>query len=83
MAVPLFLNPVPALASAPKPGKPGPGRPPGSKNRRPAIRHDVGKTVKRDQPQEGNQQAEGLNNKLRAAWQSRLALVFWYPPAMT
>jgi hypothetical protein len=33
---------------APKPGKPGPGRPPGSKNRRPAIRHDVGKTVKRD-----------------------------------
>jgi hypothetical protein len=30
-------------ASAPKPGKPGPGRPPGSKNRRPAIRHDVGK----------------------------------------
>jgi len=25
------------LASAPKPGKPGPGRPPGSKNRRPAA----------------------------------------------
>ena len=56
---------LPALANAPKPGKPGPGRPPGSKNRRPATRHDVGKTVKRDQPQEGNQQAEGLNNKLR------------------
>jgi hypothetical protein len=35
-------------ASAPKPGKPGPGRPPGSRNRRPAPRHDVGKTVKRD-----------------------------------
>jgi hypothetical protein len=35
------------LASAPKPGKPGPGRPPGSKNRRPATRHDVGKTAKR------------------------------------
>jgi hypothetical protein len=34
-------------ASAPKPGKPGPGRPPGSKNRRPATRHDVGKTTKR------------------------------------
>ena len=33
---------------APKPGKPGPGRPPGSKNRRPAPRHDVGKTTKRD-----------------------------------
>lgn len=35
-------------ARAPKPGKPGPGRPPGSTNRRPAPRHDVGKTVKRD-----------------------------------
>lgn len=35
-------------AGAPKPGKPGPGRPLGSKNRRPAQHHDVGKTVKRD-----------------------------------
>jgi len=35
---------LPGLAGAPKPGKPGPGRPPGSKNRRPATRHDVGKT---------------------------------------
>jgi len=35
-------------AGAPKPGKPGPGRPPGSKNRRPAPRHNVGKTTKRD-----------------------------------
>jgi hypothetical protein len=34
-------------ASAPKPGKPGPGRPSGSKNSRPATRHDVGKTQKR------------------------------------
>jgi hypothetical protein len=33
-------------ASAPKPGKPGPGRPPGSKNRRPAARHQVGKHAK-------------------------------------
>jgi hypothetical protein len=33
-------------ARAPKPGKPGPGRPPGSTNRRPAPRHDVGKTTK-------------------------------------
>ena len=40
---------LPCLAGAPKPGKPGPGRPPGSKNRRPATRHDVGKTVKRDE----------------------------------
>jgi hypothetical protein len=35
-------------ASAPKPSRPGPGRPPGSRNRRPAPRYDVGKTVKRD-----------------------------------
>jgi hypothetical protein len=34
-------------AAAPKPGKPGPGRPPGSTNRRPATRHDVGKTALR------------------------------------
>jgi hypothetical protein len=40
---------LPDLAGAPKPGKPGPGRPPGSKNHRPATRHDVGKTVKRDE----------------------------------
>jgi hypothetical protein len=39
---------IPCPAGAPKPGKPGPGRPPGSKNRRPAPRHDVGKTTKRD-----------------------------------
>ena len=29
--------------SAPKPSRPGPGRPPGSRNRHRAIRHDVGK----------------------------------------
>ncbi|MFI1503662.1 NF041680 family putative transposase [Streptomyces sp. NPDC020597] len=34
-------------ARAPKPSTPGPGRPLGSKNRRPATRYDVGKTVKR------------------------------------
>jgi hypothetical protein len=28
-------------ASAPKPSRPGPGRPPGRRNRRPATRHDV------------------------------------------
>jgi hypothetical protein len=39
---------LPCLAGAPKPGKPGPGRPPGSRNRRPAPRHDVGKRTKRD-----------------------------------
>jgi DDE superfamily endonuclease len=41
---------LPDLASAPKPGKPGPGRPPGSKNHRPATRHNVGKTVTRAEP---------------------------------
>jgi hypothetical protein len=41
---------LPGLAGAPKPGKPGPGRPPGSKNRRPATRYDVGKTVKQEEP---------------------------------
>jgi hypothetical protein len=35
---------LPCPAGAPKPGKPGPGRPPGSANRRPAPRYDVGKT---------------------------------------
>ena len=45
-----------------------PGRPPGSKNRRPATRHDVGKTVKRDEPKTKNPQADRLNNKLRACW---------------
>lgn len=39
---------IPQPASPPKPSRPGPGRPTGTKNRRPATRHDVGKTVKRD-----------------------------------
>jgi DDE superfamily endonuclease len=39
---------VPCPAGVPKPGKPGPGRPPRSRNRRPAPRHDVGKTTKRE-----------------------------------
>ncbi|MGW7517920.1 transposase [Streptomyces sp. NPDC054796] len=34
-------------ARAPKPSRPGPGRPPGSRNRHPASRYDVGKTVRR------------------------------------
>ncbi|WP_443051326.1 hypothetical protein [Streptomyces sp. NBC_00190] len=34
-------------AAAPKPSRPGPGRPPGSKNKHRARHHDVGKTVKR------------------------------------
>lgn len=35
-------------ASAPKPTHPGPGRPPGRRNQRPATRYDVGKTTKRE-----------------------------------
>lgn len=45
-----FRNLRPALACparAPKPTRPGPGRPTGSKNKRPATRYDVGKTVRR------------------------------------
>lgn len=38
---------LPCPARVPKPSRPGPGRPPGSKNRHPAIRYDVGKTAKR------------------------------------
>ena len=50
---------LPGLASAPKPGKPGPGRQPGSKNRRPATRHDVGKTVKREEPNKETRRQTG------------------------
>jgi hypothetical protein len=38
-------------ARAPKPTHPGPGRPPGSRNRRPAPHHPVGKHVKPDTSQ--------------------------------
>ncbi|MEU7317446.1 NF041680 family putative transposase [Streptomyces sp. NPDC007083] len=34
-----------APARAPQPPRPGPGRPPGPKNRRPATRHDVGRVL--------------------------------------
>jgi hypothetical protein len=50
---------LPCLARAPKPGKPGPGRPPGSKNRRPATRHDVGKTVKRNEAKKKTRRKKG------------------------
>jgi hypothetical protein len=46
-------------AGAPKTGKPGPGRPPGSKNRRPAERHDVGKNPKTDTLKTGRQEHTG------------------------
>ncbi|MFB7531411.1 NF041680 family putative transposase [Streptomyces sp. NPDC056178] len=38
---------LPCPARAPKPNRPGPGRPLGSKNHQPATRYDVGKTVRR------------------------------------
>jgi DDE superfamily endonuclease len=41
---------LPSLTAAPKPGKPGPGRPPGSKNRHPATHHDVGKNTRNKKP---------------------------------
>ncbi len=34
-------------AAAPKPSRPGPGRPPGSRNKQRARHHDVGKTINR------------------------------------
>ena len=57
--VPNIRQALPDLAGAPKTLKPGPGRPPGSKNRRPATRHDVGKTVKRDQPNKKTRRQKG------------------------
>lgn len=46
-------------ARVPKPSRPGPGRPPGSPNRQPAPRYDVGKTVKRDRTLTARQQRTG------------------------
>lgn len=54
------IRPRTALpASAPKPTRPGPGRPLGSRNHRPAPSHDVGKTVKRDRTTTAHQQRAG------------------------
>jgi hypothetical protein len=50
---------LPVPASAPKPSWPGPGRPAGSKNQRPAIRYDVGKTVKREEPEKKTRRQAG------------------------
>jgi len=46
-------------ARAPKPSRPGPGRPPGSRNQRRATSHDVGKTVKRDRTVTAHRQRTG------------------------
>ena len=50
---------MPCLAGAPKPGNPGPGRPPGSKNRHPAPRHDVGKTTRRERTLKAQRERTG------------------------
>jgi DDE superfamily endonuclease len=50
---------LPCPAGAPKPGKPGPGRPPGSKNRHPAPRHDVGKTTRRQRTLKAQRERAG------------------------
>ncbi|MGH3283277.1 MAG: NF041680 family putative transposase, partial [Streptosporangiaceae bacterium] len=65
---------LPVPASAPKPSRPGPGRPKGSKNQRPATRHDVGKTVKREEPTKKAQLADRLNNKLSLSFNLSPAL---------
>jgi len=62
---------LPVPASAPKPSRPGPGRPAGSKNQRPATRHDVGKTVKRSDAKSKKQQVDSLNNKRGLALRDR------------
>jgi hypothetical protein len=46
-------------ASAPKPTRPGPGRPPGSKNARTAARYDVGKNARHDLATTARQQPTG------------------------
>lgn len=50
---------MPCPASAPKSGKPGPGRPPGTRNRRPARRYDVGKTTKRERTLKARRERAG------------------------
>ncbi|HEU4349065.1 MAG TPA: NF041680 family putative transposase [Actinoplanes sp.] len=55
-----YLRPKIGLpAGAPKPSRPGPGRPPGTPNRQPATRHDVGKTTKRATSVTAHRQATG------------------------
>jgi hypothetical protein len=55
-----YLRPkIGLLAGAPKPSRPGPGRPPGTPNRERATRHDVGKTTKRATSVTAHRQATG------------------------
>ena len=50
---------LPVPASAPKPARPGPGRPAGSRNQHPATRPDVGKTVKREESKKKTRRRKG------------------------
>ena len=50
------IPPTPLPARAPKPSRPSPGRPPGSRNQHPATNYDLGKTVKRDRTTTARQQ---------------------------
>jgi DDE superfamily endonuclease len=50
---------TPLPSRAPKPGRPGPGRPPGSRNHHPATNYDVGKTVKRNKTINAQRQPAG------------------------
>ena len=55
-----YLRPKIGLpASAPKPSRPGPGRPPGIPNQHRTPHHDVGKTVKRDLTLQTHANAKG------------------------
>ena len=55
---------LPVPASAPKPSRPGPGRPAGSKNRRPPPATTSAKPSSEPTPRPTNPQADRLNNKL-------------------
>ena len=46
-------------ASAPKPSRPGPGRPPGSKNRHPTTHHNVGKNRDKTTPTSSGKKLRG------------------------
>ncbi|MCJ0907228.1 transposase [Rhodococcus sp. ARC_M6] len=50
---------MPVPASAPKPCRPGPGRPPGSRNTRPAQHHHVGKRTKVDVTESAREKQPG------------------------
>ncbi len=62
---------IPSRASAPKPSKPGRGRPPGSRNRRPAPRHDVGKTTKRKTRSQGETRTQVKRQANLSEWSQR------------